>query len=87
MKDGNGIVVMCNGDYNEKSSITLDTGQKTSQSENNTVNNPDEHLKPGMRLVDSKHSVNYKDKVVLITKVVVNAVTLSSPVTLSDHEE
>mgnify|MGYP003673573281 CR=1 FL=1 len=87
MKDGNGIVVMCNGDYNEKSSITLDTGQKTSQSAGNTVNNPDEHLKAGMRLVDSKHSMRYKDKIIIITKVGSNAVTLSSPVTLSDHEE
>jgi len=87
MQHGNGITVACNGDFNDKSAITLDTGQKTSQSEDSTVNNPDAHLKIGMRLVDNKNSSNYKGEVIVITKLQANIVTLSSPVTLSDHEE
>ena len=85
MLNGNGIKVLCNGDYNEKTEITLDQGQKTSESEDNTVNNPDGALKVGMRLVDSVQSKSYKGEVIVITKLSTNAITLSSPITLTDH--
>tara|TARA_R100000231_G_scaffold25093_2_gene23057 strand:- start:3264 stop:10631 length:7368 start_codon:yes stop_codon:yes gene_type:complete len=98
-----GIVVVTAADYQNKSVIALDQNQKTSESNDQVVSDPDGALQVGMRLVDSKDVTTYTgsprnattsteegfkvDEIIVITKVGTNSITLSSPISVSEHEE
>jgi len=86
--DKGNICVMINQQGGITSStVNLGVSNKTSKSNDKTVDNPDEDIKVGMRLVGYEDQLHYKSKVILVTKVSTNQVTLSEAIEQSHQQE
>jgi hypothetical protein len=81
------IMVKANGTSTSATTIALLTTETTSKSATETVNNPDEYIKVGMRLCSSESSLDYNGAVIVVTEVNANSVVVSATVAYNDKQE